>query len=95
MQTPLIFDDINGLKEEWCKTVLARNRIRKVQGGSLFMADFSCKDVSLYNTKRGKNKSFIAQGSDSTGRTSAGACGHIWAHGPVMTLLENVRGLRG
>ena len=74
MQTPLVFDDINGLSEEWCKTVLPRNRLRKVQCGSLFATGFSCVDVSNYNTKRSQHKASISRCVGKTGGTFAGAC---------------------
>ena len=95
MQTPLVSDDINGLSEEWRNTVLLRKRLRKVQGGSLFATGFSCVDVSNYNTKRSQHKACISRGVGKTGGTFAGAIGHIQAFGPVMVLLENVRGIRG
>ena len=95
MQTRVIFDDIHGLKDGWCKTSHPKNHVRKVVVGEVFVAGFQCTDVSLLNPNRALHKSCIKQGVGKTGGTFGAAFQHIKGHGPCVILLENVRGLKG
>jgi len=59
----------------------------------LFLAGFSCKDLSSLNPQSGGFKSACANGTGRTGSTYAACMDYIRKHRPSVCVLENVKKL--
>ena len=69
---------------------LVSTRIECVRPCDIFHAGFVCKDISMMNSQRKKNKGCIRNQTGKTGGTFAALLGYVKKHRPFLTVLENV-----
>ena len=91
----LIFKDIRDLGKAAANTW--KDTIDSIPCVRLFIAGFSCKDMSYMSVKRKADGTadYIQKGMGTTGATFAGVILYLVAHMPTAGIFENVKGIRG
>ena len=87
-----LFADIRQLRDRNARNVIS-GKFEAVPKVFLFVAGFSCKDLSALNPNQSSHIHYIGNGEGSTGATFDGVIGYLILHQPNLVILENVCGI--
>ena len=91
---PTVFCDVGILVEGEAVNAASTNlSLAAVERVALFIAGFSCKDVSSMNPCASSNRNIVSSKSKQTGSTWEGCRSYLVRHQPLMALFENVSNL--
>jgi hypothetical protein len=91
-QLTTLFGDITQLCQRTALNVMS-NELEPVPDVTIFIAGFSCKDVSNLNPNQSGHGGYVSHADGTTGITFDGVLGYVLLHNPKFIILENVMGL--